>query len=304
MGSVWLFFVLYVIRVAFMKKFFSLIIVSFLLCLTAQSWAAPAAPTMTYETNGLDITVTWTKVPEATNYTLYSATHPFITGGFIGSSDRGNETSFTIELPASASYYIAVRAKNESGESDYSNIEHFTIEMPTVSSVYRENGWLENIQVLLLLLSCIIILRSIVYQSRTDKLLLSLFFLTCLTFILREVDVEDFNIPYVLIFIGSGVGRNVMLTIGFLTISFCVISHAEHYKGILRRYLMSMECALVATAGVFLCLGVVIEKSLLISHNMFWEEMSELVGYGLILLAAFACSRNNLVRDSKRQPSD
>jgi len=291
------------------KKLTPLAVAILLLCLTAQSWAAPAAPTMTYETNGLDITVTWTKVPEATNYTLYYATHPFTNGGFIGSSDRGNETSFSIELSANSSYYIAVRAKNESGESDYSNIEHFTIESPTVypfnnSSIYMENGFLENIQVLFLSLSCIIIFYLIVYQKRADKLFLSLFFLTCLTFILREIDVEDFNIPYVLIFIGSGVGRNVMLTIGFLIIFFCIMFHVKHYKGVLRRYLMSRECVLVATAGMFLCLGEVIEKSLLVSHNMFWEEMSELIGYGLILLSAFACSRNNMVRDSKRQPHD
>ena len=188
------------------KKLIPLAIAILLLCLTAQSWAAPAAPTMTYKTNGLGITVTWTKVPEATNYTLYYATHPFMSGGFVGSSDRGNETSFSVELPANASYYIAVRAKNESGESDYSNIEHFTIEMPTVSSfndlsIYKKNGLLENIQVLLLSLSCIIIIYLIVYQKRADKLFLSLFFLTCLTFILREIDVEDLNIPSIISFI-------------------------------------------------------------------------------------------------------
>ena len=292
-----------------MKKLILLAVAILLLCLPDQSWATPAAPTLTYETNGLDITVTWTKVPEATHYTLYYTTHPFANGGPIDSLDRGNETSFSVELWENASYYIAVRAKNESGESAYSNIKHFTIAAPTVSlfnnsSIYMENGLFENIQVLLLSLSCIIIFYLIVYQKRADKLFLSLFFLTCLTFILREIDVEDLNIPYMLIFIGSGVCRNVILTVGFLTISFCAMFHIKHYKVILRRYLMSRECALVVTAGMFLCLGEIIEKSHLVSHHMFWEELSELVGYGLILLAAFACSKNSLVRDPKRKPHD
>ena len=112
----------------FMKRFCSIAVVMFLLCLTAQAWAVPSKPTMTYETNKLNITVTWTEVPYATGYTLYYAAYPYTNGDPIGSLDRGSNTSYSIELWEGASYYIAVEAYNDQGNSGYSNIELFTID--------------------------------------------------------------------------------------------------------------------------------------------------------------------------------
>ena len=205
-----------------------------------------------------------------------------------------------IDLWDGASYYIAVKARNKSGESDYSNIEKFTIQAPKVSvfnkaSIYEENGWLENIQVLVVALACLITFLSVVCQKREDKLLLVFFSLACLTFILREIDVEDLNIPYILKLIGSGVWRNVILTTGFLTVSLCMMFHVKHYKTIFKRLIMSKECVLVVTAGMLLCLGEVIEKSHFVPHHIFWEETSELVGYLLILLTAIKLNRQQSV---------
>ena len=76
------------------------------------------------------------------------------------------------------------------------------------TSIYAENGLLENIQVITI---------AIVYQKRTDKLILLFFSFLCLSFALREVDVEDLSIPSVLKYIGSGIGRNVLLAAGFVT---------------------------------------------------------------------------------------
>jgi hypothetical protein len=67
-------------------------------------------------------------VSEAESYTLYYAPFPYQGEHTIGSIDMGSETLISAELPPGAAFYVAVTAKNSTGESGYSNIE--LISMP------------------------------------------------------------------------------------------------------------------------------------------------------------------------------
>ena len=105
----------------------------------AQVWAAPAIPDLCCETNGLNLSISWTEVPDATGYTLYYAPYPYAGPETIDSAPMGTETSFSIDLWDGAAYFIAVTAFNNTGESQYSNIEHFVIhETPVLS--YETDG--------------------------------------------------------------------------------------------------------------------------------------------------------------------
>jgi hypothetical protein len=160
------------------------------------------------------------------------------------------------------------------------------------TSIYAENRLLENAQVFILALAGLIFSLPTVYQKRTDKLLLIFFAFLCLSFILREVDVEELNIPNILIFIGSGIGRNVLVVAGFVSILSCAIYNITHYKIVLRNFLLSIDGVLIITAGMLLFLGEYFEDAHSFSHNVFLEEASELLSYVLILLVAFTYSED------------
>ena len=160
------------------------------------------------------------------------------------------------------------------------------------TSIYAENRLLENAQVFILALAGLIFSLSFVYQKRTDKLLLLFFAFLCLSFILREVDVEDLNVPDILKFIGSGIGRNVLVVTGFVSILSCAIYNITHYKTVLRNFIFSIDGVLIIIAGALLFLGEYFEDAHSLSHNVLLEEASELLSYVLILLVAFTYSRD------------
>ena len=166
------------------------------------------------------------------------------------------------------------------------------------TSIYAENGLLENIQVFTIAIACLVLFLPVVYQKRTDKLILLFFSFLCLSFALREVDVEDLSIPSVLKYIGSGIGRNVLLAAGFVTMFSYAMFNITHYKNVLSSFLVSKEGAWIITAGVLLCIGEVFENMSFVSHHVLLEELSELSGYVLILLVSFTYSRNSTTRRS------
>lgn len=89
--------------------------------------ATPAAPTLTYSINGLTVIVSWTAVPDATEYKLSYAPIPYTGEESIGSLNVGNATSFSATLWEGAAFYIAVQASDGESFSNYSNIESFTL---------------------------------------------------------------------------------------------------------------------------------------------------------------------------------
>jgi len=94
----------------------------------------PMAPSMNVETSGINVTITWSNVPTADGYTLFYAPYP--AGAPINSMGVETQTSFSITLYPSASYYLAVKAYNSYGSSDYSNIVYFSlVSAPTGFSV-------------------------------------------------------------------------------------------------------------------------------------------------------------------------
>ena len=101
-------------------------------------------PELTYQTNGANLSVTWTAVPGAQGYVLSYAPYPYNGYDVIQAIDVGNVTNFGAELWDGAAYMIAVRAKNSQGDGEDSEFQHFTIglappEPPVMSYEFTGN---------------------------------------------------------------------------------------------------------------------------------------------------------------------
>jgi hypothetical protein len=162
------------------------------------------------------------------------------------------------------------------------------------SSIYLENGLLENIQVITLFLACVSFIFPVFSQSRSDKLMLIFFSFLCFSFILREVGVEELDIAYFLIFIGHDIGRNIMLIIGFSSMTLYAIFHFEYYRKLVKVFFSSRGSKIIIPATILLYVGDFFEHSHSILHYVFLEEMFELSGYVLILITALFFWDNKL----------
>lgn len=156
--------------------------------------------------------------------------------------------------------------------------------------VYAENSVIENIQAYLLAIASSVYLMTAIFEQRSDKLIIVFCSVLCLGFLLRELDVERFDIPYALILIGSGTGRNVILTAAIVVILGCAAFRFSHYKAVSARFLKSRSGQLLIAGGVFLLVGQFFEKHHSIAHHVFLEEIHELFGYFLILLSSVLSS--------------
>jgi hypothetical protein len=97
--------------------------------------APPPAPQLHAETQGLEATLSWSPLAEATGYRLFFANYP--DGGDITSVDLGLATSISKTLWDGAAFYVAVSAYNADGNGAYSNVEW--IQTTDLSQIDPEN---------------------------------------------------------------------------------------------------------------------------------------------------------------------
>lgn len=156
------------------------------------------------------------------------------------------------------------------------------------AAVYSENGPLENLQASVLAITTLIFLAPLALNKPQMKLIFVSCSWLCFSFVLRELDVERFNVPDALKFIGSGAGRNAMLALGFTALLVLAVAKFAYYRKAVIVFLRSMPGILLVLAGIFLVTGEVFEKNHSIIHNAFYEEVFELLGFCLMLLSALA----------------
>lgn len=83
-------------------------------------------PELTVNTDGSNVSLSWTETEGAEGYMLYYAPYPSASAVYSG--DMGNMTSLSGELPADSAFYVIVQAYNAEGRSGYSNLEYFILE--------------------------------------------------------------------------------------------------------------------------------------------------------------------------------
>lgn len=161
--------------------------------------------------------------------------------------------------------------------------------------IYAENALIETIQACVLAIACLVYLVTAVLEKRSDKPILLACCLLCYLFVLRELDVEKFDLPQAVIFVGSGIGRNASVALGFVAIFiYAVFNDFSFYLAKALEFARSRPGVLLMTGGLCLLFGQFFEKNDTIRHHVFFEEIVELSGYVFILLSSIAT--NSLLR--------
>lgn len=164
-------------------------------------------------------------------------------------------------------------------------------------SVYAENNLLESTQALTLSLALVFFLVPVFDSVRNDRLIAVFMSLLSLGFILRELDVEQFDLPNILILLGSGKGRNLLLGTGLLLTLATALFKFRYYLSLSRCFFRHGAGIATLFAGLFLVIGDMFEK-IDIPYHVLYEESLELVGYAILLLAASKLARREVKSDT------
>ena len=164
-------------------------------------------------------------------------------------------------------------------------------------SVYAENNLLESTQALTLALALVFFLVPVFDSVRNDRLIAVFMSLLSLGFILRELDVEQFDLPNILILLGSGKGRSLLLGTGLLLTLATALFKFRYYLSLSRCFFRHGAGIATLFAGLFLVIGDMFEK-IDIPYHVLYEESLELVGYAILLLAASKLARREVKSDT------
>lgn len=157
----------------------------------------------------------------------------------------------------------------------------------TVGFMDQENGPLENLQVLLLFLGFVFFMVPIRKAGRGIRCVLLAGALLCLSFIFRELDVEDLAVPQWVIAMGSGTGRNVIMAAGWAALGVLAIKSFSELKEKIKSILLSRTVVLLAIAALLLLSGEQFDhERIKVGSAQLWEEILETIGYFLMLVAA------------------
>lgn len=156
---------------------------------------------------------------------------------------------------------------------------------------FGEHGLVENLQASVLIVAMMLFLLRAIESTKRASLLFalggSLFSLSCA---LREVDVEHLNLPSVLIFLGSGIGRDVVL--GSLWVIFAGFAWVNRVALLqqFKQAIASRFGSLVLLAAGFILTGMVFDKGWLPDPGFgpfVLEESCELVGYAVFCMSVY-----------------
>lgn len=149
-----------------------------------------------------------------------------------------------------------------------------------------ENSIVENSQALLNLITCALFLMACRHCEASLRLLFLFFACLGWAFFLREVDVEKFDLPELVILLGSGKGRNAMLVVFFLSILATASLRFKYYLKLSISFLKTLPGKLILTCGALLICSDLAEKSDSLPHHVIFEELLELVGFAVLTIAA------------------
>lgn len=157
--------------------------------------------------------------------------------------------------------------------------------------IYAENGLLETLQAGLLAITCISFLVDASLEKRPKNLILLACSLLCYSFLLRELDVEKFDVPDILKMIGSGYGRNTTIAVGFFAIfTYAALSNYSYYKKAAISFIKSRPGLLLISGGILLLIADFFEGQRSIAYHVFIEELFELFAFVLIMLSSLAAN--------------
>ncbi|MGZ8188892.1 MAG: hypothetical protein ACXWTN_09050 [Methylosarcina sp.] len=146
---------------------------------------------------------------------------------------------------------------------------------------------MENLQGILLFIAGLTYSQAVLYVQKSHRLLPLGGALLCLSFLLRELDVEKFDLPGWIILLGSGYGRNILLISLCLLVVVLLIKNHKHYLPAVLNLLSRKTGIFAILGGFLLVLGSLFDDELFdVKLYQFYEELTEMNGYYFILLSA------------------
>jgi len=147
--------------------------------------------------------------------------------------------------------------------------------------------------VCLLLLSLIITIYIALDRVREDTIISIVLSIALFGILLREIDIEDFNVPVWVIAIGSGAGRTLLLSIMLAPVLLFMIVKYQKYYDLVKKYFLSQVGLSLVLSFCLLLIGSMFEHEYLLSRTLI-EESFELIAYGLFLRAVFIMSQSEI----------
>ena len=166
--------------------------------------------------------------------------------------------------------------------------------------VHSENALLENLQVSILAISGIVYLWLGGKAGATEKFLHLALALLSFSFISRELDMERLPVPAFVQLVGSGAGRNLLLTVLWTWLLVTLFKKVADKRQFIADYLLTPGCLLLAFAFSLLIFSALIDRQLIpLKEARLFEELAETNAYILVLLPALSrfrqISRSRLV---------
>ncbi len=164
---------------------------------------------------------------------------------------------------------------------------YYEVEIGGNTEIYREDNILENLQVLIIFISgvaCSLAMLIVQKDQRVLPFIGALFSFSCIT---REFDIEKHDFPQLMILLGSGWGRKILVASLWLSVAFVLIRNHQRYLSMAVNLLASRTGLFAITGGLFLILGTLFEEQVFdVTFYVLYEELAEMNGYYFILLSS------------------
>lgn len=156
--------------------------------------------------------------------------------------------------------------------------------------ISHEHGPMENAQAWFLLIGCCLFVTLAAKMNiRNYRILFATLGLFYLSFFLREVEVEDLNIPYILILIGSGVGKKYLLATCWLIALSFFFFHTTPTWLAFKQWFSTFAGLTIALGGIFYLLGMPFDKKVFdldYEMNVLAEEILESIATFWMFISA------------------
>lgn len=159
----------------------------------------------------------------------------------------------------------------------------------------EESGGIENVQATLCFLSVLwFAAASWKRAPGAERLFCAGLALLCFSFFMREVDVQEFNVPRWLKWLCSPAGRNLWLAACWVVFGIVAFGHRRDLLRLSRRWLRSSPGhLLLATGGLFILAHLFDAHVVPIAKSAarLWEEVIESNGFVLLWICSLNCLR-------------
>ena len=161
---------------------------------------------------------------------------------------------------------------------------------------YRENGLMENLQALLLVMGILVFAFYGFSLQGRDRVLSAFFSLLCFIFLFRELDVDRMvDVPQILVFLMADNRGRAIFVLAELVLLVMLAKDFRHFLTCRSLYLRSNLFLFLALSAVLLLVfsNLFDRKWVRLHPQAFFEEITEVTAYYFLFIAA-VMSRSEL----------